>query len=161
MYTAVDLIQYASNLQLYKFEIIGFDKFRPKFGRGKHFSDQNCNCFQKRPKINRQPCSIQYFKTLQWNKPSRACFTITRYSTAGTLLSYLLNLVGIIRKLGDIQYTAVLCTTLWVHVPPANPTCTVALIEFASSSLPAKIHQEKKSLSKKTRRYLIGNQIPY
>ena len=38
---------------------------------------------------------------------------------------------------------------------------TVALIEFASRSLPAKVHLKKKSGGRKTRRYLIGNQIPY
>jgi hypothetical protein len=36
MHTTVDFTEYTSNLQLYKFEIIGFGKFRPKFGRGKH-----------------------------------------------------------------------------------------------------------------------------
>ena len=38
---------------------------------------------------------------------------------------------------------------------------TVALIKFASSSLLTKLHLKKKSGGRKTRRYLIGNQIPY
>ena len=38
---------------------------------------------------------------------------------------------------------------------------TVALIEFASRSLPEKVHLKKKSGGRKTRRCWIGNQIPY
>ena len=42
---------YTSNLQLYKFEIIGFDKFRPEFGRGKHFPIKIVIISKKFPKI--------------------------------------------------------------------------------------------------------------
>jgi hypothetical protein len=38
---------------------------------------------------------------------------------------------------------------------------TVALIKFASNSLLTKVHLKKKSGVRKTRRYLIGNQIPF
>jgi hypothetical protein len=37
----------------------------------------------------------------------------------------------------------------------------VALTEFASRSLPVKVHLKKNSGGRKTRQYLIGNQIPY
>ena len=42
-----------------------------------------------------------------------------------------------------------------------SSTHTVALIEFASRSLPVKVHLKKKSGGRKTRRCPIGNQIPY
>jgi hypothetical protein len=46
-------------------------------------------------------------------------------------------------------------------VTAAYVSSTVALINFASSSLHTKVHLKKKSGGRKTRRYLIGNQIPY
>jgi hypothetical protein len=66
--------------------------------------------------------------------------------------------------IGIPRYSYGRTSTTKLHTDPYRSIqdgTTVALIEFASRTLPVKVHIKKKSGGRKTRRCLIENQIPY
>ena len=63
-HTAIAFTKYTSNLQLYRFEIIGFDKFRPKLGRRKHFLPKIAIIFKSVQNFKHSPvhtCAVQLY----------------------------------------------------------------------------------------------------
>jgi hypothetical protein len=106
-----------------------------------------------------------FWKPLQV-PPSPECAYYCDQALAGIVSDGLITIPAHAGPPGEILRLAVLSPIdigflkKFVGAKKTDLICTVALIEFASSSLRVEVHLKKKSGGRKTRRCLIGNQIP-